>query len=126
RTMQREKSQEVVIITKNQLDLKKAEMDSMEHALMYIRTKYGILDFENQVKSFSKVYYQEMAGGRASLGGGRPIDKVMDGMLNKGGEYGSLKEHLWRDRGTYNDFKISYENALKDLTKELTYSNLVT
>src|SRR4030095_6514548 len=55
RTMQREKSQEVVIITKNQLDLKKAEMDSMEHALMYIRTKYGILDFENQVKSFSKV-----------------------------------------------------------------------
>ena len=126
RLLQREKNQEVVIIIKNQLDLKKAEMDSMENALMQIRTQYGILDFENQVRSFSKVYYEELASGRASVGGSRPIDKAMSGLLSKGGEYVSLSEHLWRVRGTYNDLKVSYENALKDLTKELTYTNVVT
>jgi uncharacterized protein involved in exopolysaccharide biosynthesis len=126
RSMQREKSGEVVVILKNQLDLKKAEMDSMELALLEIRTKYGILDYDGQIKSFTKTYYNEMASGRVGAGGNRPLDKVMDNLLTKGGEYISLKEHLWRARGAYNDYKISYENALKDLSKELTYSNLVT
>lgn len=124
--IQREKSAEVVIILKNQLDFKKHEMDSMEKDLLSIRNKYGILDFESQVKSFSKVFYNEMASGRASYGGSRPIDKAMNQLLEKGGEYVSLREHLWRVRGTYNDLKIEYENSLKDLTKELTYSNFIT
>ncbi|MDQ3050682.1 MAG: hypothetical protein M3Q95_07340 [Bacteroidota bacterium] len=126
RLLQREKSGEVVVILKHQLDHKRSEMDSMEKALMDIRTKYGILDFENQVKAFSKVYYSELASGRASVGGNRPIDNAMNGLLNKGGEYVSLSEHLWRVRGTYNDLKIQYESAFKDLSKELTYSNIVT
>jgi len=126
RMLQREKSGEVVVILKNQLDLKTAEMDSMETALLEIRTQYGILDFENQVKSFTRVYYEEVAAGRASAGGSRAMDKVMSNLINKGGEYNSIKEHLWRVRGTYNDLKLNYENALKDLTKELTYSNVVT
>jgi hypothetical protein len=126
RILQRQKSGEVVVILKNQLDLKKAEMDSMEDALKNIREKYGILDFENQVKGFSKVYYQEVAAGRAGFGSGRPMDRMMSNLSSKGGDYVSLREHLWRVRGTYNDLKIQYENTLKDLTKELTYSNLIT
>lgn len=126
RLLQREKSAEVVVILKHQLDFKKTEMDSMERALMNIRTKYGILDFENQVKAFSKVYYSEMADGKTTNGGSSPIDKSMHDLLHNGGEYVSLNEHLWRVRGTYNDLKVEYENALKDLTKELTYSNIVT
>lgn len=127
RALQREKSAEVVVINKNQLDLKKAEMDSMEFELMQIRNKYGILDFGDQVKSFSRVYYEEMAAGRAGQNSsGRPMDKTMSALLDKGGEYVSLREHLWRVRGTYNDYKILYENSLKDMTKELTYSNVIT
>ncbi len=126
RALQREKSGEVVVIIKNQLDLKTAEMDSMESALLELRTQYGILDFDEQVKSFSRVYYEEVAAGRANAGGNRAMDKVMTNLLNKGGEYISLKEHLWRVRGTYNDLKLNYESALKDMTKELTYSNVVT
>jgi uncharacterized protein involved in exopolysaccharide biosynthesis len=126
RALQREKSGEVLVIIKNQLDLKTAEMDSMEKALLDLRTEYGILDFDNQVKSFTRVYYEEVAAGRATPGGSRTMDKVMSNLLNKGGEYISLKEHLWRVRGTYNDLKLNYENALKDMTKELTYSNVVT
>jgi uncharacterized protein involved in exopolysaccharide biosynthesis len=126
RELQREKSAEVVVIVKQQLDLKKAEMDSMENELMNLRTHYGILDFEEQVRSFSRVYYTELAAGRAGGNSNRSIDKTMENLQTKGGEYMSLKEHLWRVRGTYNDYKIQYENLLKDLTKELTYSNIIT
>ena len=125
RELQRSKTEEVLFITKNQLDLKKAEMDSMENEIKEIRQKYGILDFEEQVNSFARVYYTEVAAGRAGTGG-RPMDRVMQNLQSKGGEYISLKEHLWRVRGQYNDYKKQYEELQKDMIKELTYSNLVT
>jgi len=125
RQLQRSKTEEVLIITKNQLDLKKAEMDSMENEIREIRQKFGILDFEEQVNSFSRVYYTEVAAGRAGTGG-RPMDKVMQNLQAKGGEYVSIKEHLWRIRGQYNDYKKEYEDLERDMIKELTYSNVVT
>ncbi len=124
RMIQREKSGEVVVIIKNQYDLKKAEMDSMENLLKEIRTSYNLLDFNAQVKSFTRVYYEEMAKGRT--GGNSKFDQTMTEMTENGGRFISLNEHLWRVRGTYNDLKIQYENALKDLSKELTYTNIVT
>jgi capsular polysaccharide biosynthesis protein len=126
KTLQREKTAEVVVILKKQLDYWKYQMDSMENVLRDIRMNYGILDFEEQMSSFSRVYYTAVADGKAGSGGNRPLDKVMSNMQEKGGEAVSLKEHLWRVRGTYNDIKVEYENVLKDMTKELTYSNLVT
>lgn len=122
RMIQREKSAEVVVIIKNQYDLKKAEMDSMENLLKEIRTTYNLLDFNSQVKSFTRAYYESMAKG----GSNSKLDKVMTDLAENGGRYVSLNEHLWRVRGTYNDLKLQYENALKDLTKELTYTNVVT
>ncbi len=125
RSLQREKSQEVVVIFKNQLDYYKFQMDSMENALKDIRMDYGILDFEEQMNSFSRIYYTAVKDGAAGSGN-RPMDKIMHNMQLKGGEAMALKEHLWRIRGTYNDVKLQYEDALKDLTKVLTYSNIVT
>ncbi|MBL7913873.1 MAG: hypothetical protein JNL49_02400 [Bacteroidia bacterium] len=122
RMIQREKSAEVVVIIKNQYDLKKAEMDSMENLLKDIRTTYNLLDFNSQVKSFTRAYYESMAKG----GSNSKLDKVMTDLAENGGRYVSLNEHLWRVRGTYNDLKLQYENALKDLSKELTYTNVVT
>lgn len=122
RMIQREKSAEVVVIIKNQYDLKKAEMDSMENLLKEIRTTYNLLDFNSQVKSFTRAYYESMAKGSTNS----KLDKVMTDLAENGGRYVSLNEHLWRVRGTYNDLKLQYENALKDLTKELTYTNVVT
>jgi hypothetical protein len=125
RNLQREKSAEVVVIMKDQLDYWKYYMDSMESVSKDIRVNYGILDFEEQMSSFSRVYYTAMNEGRA--GSGKTLlDKVMKNMQLKGGESVSLKEHLWRVRGTYNDIKVLYEESLKDLTKELTYSNIIT
>jgi len=124
REMQREKYAEVVIINKHQMDLKKHEMDSMEAAIELLRTDYGILDFERQVRPFSSAYYKAMEQGKA--GTGSTIDNLRKNLAEKGGDYISLKEHLYRVRGTYNDLKILYENAVTNLTKELTYTNVVT
>lgn len=124
REMQREKYAEVVIIHKNELDLQKHEMDSMEAAMKSLRTDYGILEFEQQIKPFSKTYYSGIASGKANAGSS--IENIKKNLAEKGGEYISLKEHLYRIRSTYNDLKVLYDNSVRDLTKVLTYSNVVT
>jgi uncharacterized protein involved in exopolysaccharide biosynthesis len=111
---------------KTQLDIKRAEMDSMENAILNIRQNYDILDYEQQVKAFSRTYYKELAEGRAGEKSNSTMEKTMQTLLKHGGEYISLKEHLFRIRDHYNDIKQDYEGAIQNLTKELTYSNIVT
>ena len=54
------------------------------------------------------------------------IKKYVESLKEKGSEVNAYNEHLWRVRGTYNDLKLVYENALRDVTKNLTYANVVT
>jgi uncharacterized protein involved in exopolysaccharide biosynthesis len=125
KTLQRTKSAEVVVILGNQLKLKTAEIDSMEKRILELRTTYGILDFGQQIRSFSRTYYEELAKGNAGTGNAR-MDKVMETLGAKGTEYIALSEILYAERAVFIDIKKRYDEVLKDLTKELTYSNVVS
>ncbi len=126
RMLQRTKSAEVVVILGNQLKTKKTEIDSIEKRILELRKEHGMLDFDEQIRSFSLVYYEEMAAGRAGNKGGSSIDKTMVDFGQYGTEFIALTENLVAERKVYNDIKKQYDEVLKDLTKELTYSNLVT
>lgn len=124
RTLQREKSQEVLIIARRRLDLKKMELDSLEYQIQEYRTQYGLLDYKTQAKEYARAYARSLQSGSA-----RAISeskKMLETLGDKGGEFNALNEHVWRIRGTYNDLKLEYESALKDVTKKLTYGNLIT
>ena len=125
KSLQREKSEEVVTIYKNQLDKKKIEMDSMEHVLRDIRMKYGIISYDNQAREVTREYLQAL-----SLSGNpqavEEAKRLIQNLEEKGGEFVSLNENLWRVRGSYNDIKTLYENAVKDVDKVLTYSNVIS
>ncbi|HRH65044.1 MAG TPA: Wzz/FepE/Etk N-terminal domain-containing protein [Bacteroidia bacterium] len=124
RSLQAEKSAEVMVIAKNQLDQKLAQMDSMEERLRTYRTEYGILDYKEQSKEALRGYLRGLSSNnnRASS----EAKKMILALGDKGGEFNALNEHLWRVRGTYNDLKLVYENAVRDVTKKLTYANVVT
>lgn len=124
RQLQSEKSKEVVVISKNQMDAKQAEMDSMEAALHDLQIKYNILDYKTQAKEASRAYLRSLnqPNSKAAI----ESKAILEGLKEKGSEVNAYNEHLWRVRGTYNDLKIVYENALRDVTKQLTYANVVT
>ncbi|MEO5570092.1 MAG: hypothetical protein ABIT08_04590 [Bacteroidia bacterium] len=124
REMQRIKYAEVVSIHKHQMDLTKLQMDSMEGAISKLRTDYGVWDFEHQVRPFASAYYKAMEQGKA--GTGSSMDNIRKNLSEKGGNYISLQEHLSRIRGVYNDLKVLYDNASRDLSKNLTFTNVVT
>lgn len=119
-SLQREKSHEVLRIKRDQMIAKKIEMDSMDRVFDELRTKYGLLDYDIQVEGVTMGII-EAKGSQIGV-----MDNLKRNLEEKGGELKAVKEHLWRTRGTYNDIKIEYENALKDVQKELTYSNVVT
>ena len=125
KSLQREKSEEVVTILKTQLDRKKTEMDSMELVLKGLRTKYGIISYDNQAREVTREYLQalSLAGNPQAI---EEAKKMIQNLEERGGEFVALNENLWRVRGTYNDIKVQFENAVKDVEKVLTYSNVIS
>lgn len=127
RALQRDKTKELVKIARHELDKKKMEMDSMESALHNIRVKYGIIDYQRQSQSLTKEYYEALSISKTGKANAlTELEKAFQNLKEKGGDFISLNEHLFRIRGTYNDLKVAYENVLKDVEKELTYTNIVT
>lgn len=123
RTLQKEKAMEVVEILGQQLNKKRSEMDSMEIMVRDIRMKYGILDYALQTEYATE---GALIASPLQKANEQEVKTLLNNLKDKGGEFVALNEHLWRVRGTYNDLKVQYENALRDVKKNLTYCNVVT
>jgi capsule polysaccharide export protein KpsE/RkpR len=124
RELQREKCEEVLVICRDQMLRKKAEMDSMEVLLKSYRHEYGILDYDKQSQEVIRGLFWNLASGNTK--GATEANKMIESLKEQGGEFNSTSEHLWRIRGTFNDLKVAYENAYRDVHKSLTYTTVVT
>ncbi len=124
RSLQVEKSEEVMVIAFDQLKNKRNELDSMENLLHEYSTKYGLLDYKSQSKEVTRAYMRGLTTNDTKVI--NESNKIMEGLRDKGTVFNSINEHLWRLRGTYNDLKLIYENAHRDVYKKLTYANVVT
>jgi hypothetical protein len=125
RTLQREKTTEVVKILGDQLEVKQRQIDSLERISSELRVRYGLLDFNAQTKEATKAYLK-LVGSSASPGQLRQVDSLMRNLEQKGGELISVSDQLQALRDSYNTIKGDYDRAVSDMTKELTYSNVVT
>lgn len=121
RALQKEKAMELVTILKKQLDKKHVEMDSMDVLIKNLRINYGLLDYPLQTRYATQSQLKSTSGK-----GDNEVTSMLKNLQEKGGEFVALNEHIWRIRGTYNDLKVQYENALRDVEKNLTYCNVVT
>lgn len=124
RNLQRNKTSEVVKLYRDQMNDKKNEIDSIESRLQYLRSEYNILDYNIQVKEYSKGYVKNITNGR-----GKQKDDIvatLDNLKQYGGEYRQLDANLWGLIETYITLKKDYDKSLGDMKKELTYANVVT
>lgn len=124
RFLQREKSYEVLAMSRRRLADRKLEMDSVENLIQSYREKYGLLEYKTQAKEYARAYLKAVQSG--SSRGLNESKQMLTALSEKGGEFSALSEHLWRIRGAYNDVKLEYETYLNDVTKELTYANIIT
>lgn len=125
RSLQKEKAMELVEILSEQVGKKKAEMDSAEAVLYSIRKEYGILDYSLQTE-YATERYLEVISTPGKQSAAKEIEPLLEALKEKGGDFLSLNEHLWRIRGGYNDLKEQLEAAVRDVEKNLTYCNVIT
>jgi hypothetical protein len=123
RTLQRQKTSEVVKIYEGQLKYKQFQIDSVQDRLEQLRKDFNIYDFNIQLKEYTRGYLYAVNTGRNSPA---VYDSMFSNLGEHGGEYLFLGGYVSSLATAYNEIKVEYDKALSDLTKELTYTNVVT
>lgn len=123
RNLQREKSKEILKIRKNQLLNKEIQIDSLEKKVRKLSMKYGLLDYPLQSKEVTKGYMEFLLENKR--GKFDEAEELYENLQKEGKRFHDLQYLLMLARGDYNDLLNEYEDAVKDVSKELTYTNLI-
>jgi uncharacterized protein involved in exopolysaccharide biosynthesis len=118
RNLQRQKSSEVIIIQRNQMNIRQAEIDSLTKIIDSFRTEFGLLDYKSQVK----VYTEAIKEGK-NLNESR---EILDSWKEMGSEYRKTDSLLWFAMKDYHLEKKSFDDATKHYEKDLTYAHVIT
>ena len=122
KTLQDEKLVEAVNTVKEMKEQKKVEMDFLESELNVLRREFGILDYGSQVKNLSKEYYKLLARSNVDPNKIGKVKAELDNLKLKGVEYENLSARLWSVRDSYNNFKLKYEEHVKELNRKKEYA----
>jgi capsule polysaccharide export protein KpsE/RkpR len=124
RRLQREKSNELLVIAERSLVHARVKLDSVEARLDTLRVRDGILDYQGQVRELTKGYMRMIQSG-APQSRIEEVQGLMKDMEEKGGEFRQLTELSNFFRANYDRLLTEYERMVNDVTKELTYTNVV-
>jgi len=122
KTLQDEKLVEAVNTVKIMMEQKKIEMNLLESKLNILRREFGILDYGSQVKNISKEYYKLLARSNVDPNKIAKVKAELDNLKLKGVEYENLSGRLWSVRDSYNNFKLKYEEHIKELNRKKEYA----
>lgn len=124
RRLQREKSGELLYIAERALKHERYKLDSVEARLDTLRRTTGLLSYDAQTKELTKGYVR-MLGSGSSQAQRDQVLGLMKELEAKGGEFRQLTELSNLFRGNYDRLLTQYEQAVSDVTKELTYTNVI-
>ncbi len=125
RALHRNKSLEVADLLQKQMKLKKDQLDSLNAGMQELRVKYQILDYNIQVKEVTKEYLKAINSGKSGQAL-KDIDVMLRNLEQKGGEYYQMKVLYDGVLSGFNSVRNEYDNVLKDLNKNFTYTYVVT
>ena len=124
RRLQREKSAEVLVIAERALHNERTKLDSVEARLRVLREQGGLLAYESQTEELTKGYVRMLANG-ASEAQKKEVRAMMEELEHNGGEFRSLTDMADMFRINYDRLLTELERARNDMTKDLTYTNVV-
>lgn len=121
-TLHKEKTREVKKIVEAQLKSKSEQLDSLGKGLQELRVKYQILDYNIQVEEVTKGYMHSLSMGKGS----KDIDVLLRNLEEKGGDYYKMKVAYDGVLQGYNTVRNEYDNILRELSKDFTYTYIVS
>jgi capsule polysaccharide export protein KpsE/RkpR len=122
--LHREKAKEVVVICEDQILVKKQLIDTLEAQIKRYSIKYGLLDYIQQSREVTAGYMKMLLENKK----GESMQKaegLYNNMKSEGRYFHDLHHQLNLAREEYNKLLIKYDESVKNVNKELTYTNVV-
>nr|NQU90008.1 hypothetical protein [Bacteroidota bacterium] len=126
RTIYRKQFREVYTVIQTQMDLKRSELDSLDNRLRDITVDYELFDVPVQANEVVRGYLGTVDGSNGQFINHESVLKFMANIINYGAEHIRTSGYAYTSRNEYLNLKNQFENAQKEITKELTYVNVVT
>ena len=123
RRLQREKSGEVLRIAQREMDIVHRKLDSVEARLDTLRHSTGLLNYDAQTEEVTRGYMRMLNGGNS--GGRAEAKDLLRALGERGGEFRALTELANSYRAQFIEKQAAHERTLTDMSKELTYTNVV-
>lgn len=115
-TLHRNKYKEALDIKFGEIKAKKKEIDSLEKRINFLRQEYDILDYDNQVKELTRVFYKS---------GSKKAKETLDNLKKYGGEYKTLDKRIVKEQKVLALTKIEFEKTNTEYHKEITFAHIV-
>lgn len=125
RRLQREKSNEVLRIAKRAMDHERHKLDSVEARLDTLRQGSGLLSYDQQAREVTKGYVKLLSQPGAGSAQKEQVLGLMKELESKGGEFRHLTDLSTLFRNNLDRLITEHERVVNDVTKELTYTNVV-
>lgn len=125
RRLQREKSEEVLLIAERALTNERTKLDSVEALLDSLRQATGLLVYEGQTEELTRGYLLLLSNPNVPSSRLEEVREMFHQLQESGGEFRHLTSMSDRFRANYDRLLTEYERVVNDVTKELTYTNVM-
>lgn len=114
---------EVAKTLKERMNTKAIELDTLESRMRKIRVQYGILDYENQIRYLGE--NKKVTTDLNNPGTDGASSSLIKNLREQGGEFIKLRNDIDQARSVYNGTKYEYESVMKELNRDLNYTQLI-
>lgn len=125
RRLQREKSHEVLVIAERAMRNEQVKLDSIEARLAVLRQNSGLLVYEGQTEELTRGYLLMLSTPGVSQARMDEVRGMFKNLEENGGEFRALTDLSDKFRNNYDRLLTEYEKLVNDVTKVLTYTNVV-
>ena len=122
----RDKYFEVVLSIGRTLQVQRAQLDSVQKQLAYLRQNYELIDYESQAREITRGYLRTVDGSNSTNINMKDVLRMKSNFEQKAGEMAILTQRRNDILHNYAEFELKYDQAFYDAQKEFTYTNLVT
>lgn len=125
RTLERNRALERLEVIRGQLDYQQFVLDSINGVLGELRLESGLLDYEIQTERVTEGYMKMLSQPNVSKAKLDEVRVMLDNLSNKGGLFMSLTEMSRKGQEHYNNLFIQYQDILRDVNQDLSFTNVI-
>jgi capsule polysaccharide export protein KpsE/RkpR len=115
-SLHKKKHGEAMEISRKVFQTKSHELDSLESKMIELRQKYGILNYGAQANEAAK----------GEISGNNIAKEMFKNLQDQGAYYQRLDSLVWYARRDYLYFKNQYETELREINKNISYSQVIS